>query len=156
MPELDASIHRQLGVDLFNLVWTYLDKSDRTREEDDTMLNAAHGSRYHWELAGTAVNLARGEWQLARVYSVLKRPEPSGYHAARSLEICQANGIGDFDLAFAYEALARAAALAGKIQDRRDWIKKARQAAEDIAEADDRELLAKDLASIPEGPEGAA
>lgn len=156
MTELEASVHRQLGVDLFNLVWEYLDRADRTPQDDDTMLNAAHASRYHWQLAGTALNLARGEWQLARVYAVLQRPEPAGYHAMRCLELCQANGIGDFDLAFAYEALARAMALAENFAESQTWLEKAHQAAGDIQDADDRELVKKDLATIPDGPMEAA
>ncbi len=153
--EIDTTIHHRLGVDLFNLVWEYLEKPSRTSQEDDTMLNAAHASRYHWEQAGTAVNISRGEWQLSRVYSVLKRPEPAGYHAARNLEICEENGIGDFDLAYAYEALARAAALAGNFGQSRAWLEKARQAALEIEEPDDRELLEQDLATVPSGPEAA-
>jgi hypothetical protein len=35
------------------------------------------------------------------------------WHARRCLEICEVNGIGDWDLAFAYEALARAWRVAG-------------------------------------------
>jgi len=54
--------HRQLAVDLFNHTWELLDKSERTQAEADEMIHAAHASRYHWGLAGTAVNLARGEW----------------------------------------------------------------------------------------------
>jgi hypothetical protein len=153
MTEIDTALHRQLGVDLFNLVWDYLDKPERMPQDDDRMLNAAHASRYHWEQAGTPVNLARGEWQLARVYAVLKRAEPAGYHATRCLEICLANGIGDFDLAFAYEALARASAVAGNYDESRKWLDQARQAAQGIREADDRELLEKDLATIVGGPE---
>ena len=152
MTELEKSVHRQLGVDLFNLVWEYLDRADRTAQDDDTMLNAAHASRYHWQLAGTALNLARGEWQLARVYAVLQRAEPASYHAARSLEICLTNGIGDFDLAYAYEAQARAMAVAGRFSESQEWLEQARQAADAIQEADDRELLEKDLATILGGP----
>jgi tetratricopeptide (TPR) repeat protein len=63
--------------------------------------------------AATPAHLARGEWLISRVYAVLQRPEPALYHARRVLDLCQDNGIGDFDLAFAYEALARAHATAG-------------------------------------------
>jgi len=153
MTEIDSALHRQLGVDLFNLVWDYLEKPERTGQEDDTMLNAAHASRFHWEQAGTAVNLARGEWQISRVYAVLQRPEPAKYHATRTLEICQANGIGDFDLAFAYEALARASAVAGNDEDSGRWLELARQAITGIQDADDRALVEKDLASIASSPE---
>ena len=72
------------------------------------MLDAPHASRFHWGEVGTAVNLARGEWQVSHVYAVLNRAEPALYHARRCLAICEANAIGDFDLAYAYEAIARA------------------------------------------------
>jgi hypothetical protein len=143
---------RQLAADLFNGVWKLLDKQDRTVEEDDRMLHMAHASRYHWEQVGTAANLARGEWQCSRVYCVLGRAEPAGHHARRVLEICQANGIGDWDLGFAYEALARASAVAGDQEQARTWTEQALAAAGDVAEDEDRELLLGDLETIPGQP----
>ena len=74
---LDAAARRQLAVDLFNHVWTLLATPDRTMDQDDEMLHAAHASRYHWGEVGDAANRARGEWQCSRVYSVLGRPEPA-------------------------------------------------------------------------------
>jgi hypothetical protein len=140
--------HRQLAVDLFNHTWELLDKSERTQAEVDEMIHAAHASRYHWGLAGTAVNLARGEWQISRVYSVLKRAEPALYHARRSLEICQENGIGDFDMAFAYEALARAASVLGDEQVVRENLALAKAAGEKIAEQDDKDHFFLELESV--------
>ncbi len=105
--------HRALAVALFNHVWTLLEMEDRTREQDDQMLHAAHASRHHWGVVGAPVNLARGEWQCSRVYSVLGRGEPAIHHGRRCLEICQQHGIGDFDVAFAYEALTRGYAVSG-------------------------------------------
>jgi len=147
-----AAGERRQAIDLFNGVWQLLEKEDRTREDDDTMVHMAHASRYHWGQVGTAANLARGEWQVSRVYSVLERPEPALYHAQRVLDICRANGIGDWDLAFAYEALARASAVAGDKEQARVWTEQALAAAEDVAEAEDRELVLTDLESIPGQP----
>lgn len=149
---ISPEAHRKLAADCFNATWTLLEKAVRTREEDDTMLHTAHASRYHWEQVGTAVNLARGEWQVSRVYAVLNRPEPACYHAQRCLEICEENGLGDFDLAFAYEALARAAALAGQQEERDTFLQKAHAASESIAEEEDRALLLSDLTTIPTYP----
>ena len=142
--------HRKIAVDLFNSVWTWMEKPDRTVEEDDKMLNATHASRYHWgEVStATAVNLARGDWQVSRVYSVLKRPEPCLYHANRCLAICQENGIADFDIAYAYEALARGSMVAGNTEDCQKYLQLAREASENIIEEDDKELLLKDLETI--------
>lgn len=147
--EIDAATQRRIAVDCFNAVWGFMEKADRTREEDDTMLHMAHASRYHWGIIGAPVNLARGEWQVSRVYTVLGRPEPALYHANRCLEICEANSIGDFDLAFAYEALSRSYALAGDAAHRDEYYEKARRAGEHISRVEDRELLLTDLESIP-------
>jgi hypothetical protein len=142
--------HRRSAVDLFNHVWTLLEKQDRTTEEDDRMIHAAHASRYHWEKVGTPVNLARGEWQVSRVYSVLERSEPALFHAERCLQICQDHDIGDFDLAFAYEALARASAVAGDEEDRDRYLQLAEEASEKIQKKEDREIVLSDLKSVPQ------
>jgi DNA-binding transcriptional MerR regulator len=147
-----ATDERRQAVDLFNGVWRLLEKEDRTVEDDDTMLHMAHASRYHWGQVGAPEQLSRGEWQVSRVYAVLGRAEPAAYHARRGLEICRANGIGDWDLAFAYEALARASAVADDKDQARAWTEQALAATEDIAEAEDRELVVTDLESIPGQP----
>ena len=112
------------------------------------MLHAAHASRFHWGEIGEPVNLARGEWQCSRVYAVLRRAEPARFHAERCLELCEANGIGDLDLAYAYEALARAERLAGDEEAVRRHLDDARAAATRIAEAEDREHFLRDLADL--------
>lgn len=145
----EQAIHRKYAVDLFNFVWKLLEKTERSVEEEDEMIHAAHASRYHWGKAGTAVNLARGEWQISRVYSTIKHPEAALHHARRCLAICQENGIGDFDLAYAYEALARAAAVAGYGSSSRHYTRLAWEAARQIQEEDDRQLFENDMKTIP-------
>ena len=146
---LDPTLRRATAVELFNYTWTLLEKPDRTPREDDLMAHAAHASRFHWETVGEPVNHARGEWQLARVYAVLGRAEPALHHARRCLEICEEHGIGDFDLAYAYEALARAHGVAGDVSEAARFRELAEKAAEAVEEDDDREHLAADIASLP-------
>jgi hypothetical protein len=136
---------RQVAVDLFNYVWALLDVEERSRTDDDRMLHAAHASRFHWGEVGEPVNLVRGEWQVSRVYSVLRRPEPALFHARRCLELCEQHGIGDFDIAYAYEALARASLVSGQRGAVDQYLEMARDAAGKISEKDDRELFLKDL-----------
>jgi hypothetical protein len=147
--DTEQAFHRKMAADRFNAVWNYLEKAERTLDEDDAIIHMAHASRHHWAQAGTAVNLARGEWHISRVYSTLRRAEPALYHAARCLDSCVQNRIGDFDLAFAYEALARASAVAGKSSGCAEFLRKAREAAGDITETDDHELLLRDLETVP-------
>jgi hypothetical protein len=136
--------HRQLGVDLFNDVWRLM----RSREDDDRMIHAAHASRFHWGEAPECKpeNLARGEWQVSRVYTVVGLGEPALRHAFRCLDICEANGLGDWDLAYAYEAVARAYRTAGLNPEAEAYKKLAAEAP--IAEPDDREQLEQDLATL--------
>jgi tetratricopeptide (TPR) repeat protein len=147
---------RLLAAQLFNETWRLLELEGRSRDDDDDMIHTAHASRYHWgQVPGvTPAHLARGEWQISRVYAVLSRPEPALHHARRVLDLCQENGIGDWDLAFAYEALARAHAVAGDTAQARHYTDQALAAAQDIAEDDERELVLADLKTIPPSPTG--
>ena len=146
---LEPALQRKTAADLFNYTWTLLEKADRTERETDLMVHAAHASRFMWEDIGEPVNHARGEWQIARVYAVADRPEPALHHARRCLQIVEEHGVGDFDLACAYEALARAHATAGEREAAARYEALGREAAARIEEADDRELVVADLDSLP-------
>ena len=147
-PDVTREQQRQIAVDLFNRVWSLIDQPERAREQDDEMVHAAHASRYHWGEVGEPVNLVRGEWQISRVYAVLRRPEPALHHARRCLELCQQHGIGDFDLAYAYEAMARAYHIMGQRQAAEQYLEFARDAGERIDEDDDRRLFMSDIADV--------
>jgi hypothetical protein len=141
--------HRQLGVDLYNHTWTLLEKENRTRADDDELLSAAHASAYHWSRAGAGPeHAARSQWQISRVNAVLGRGEAALYHAERCLQLCTENGIGDWDIAAAYEAVARAHKLAGDDAEFRRNLELGREALAQIANEEDREHIAEDLDAL--------
>lgn len=147
---LDAETHRRLGVDLFNYTWTFLDKAERTPEEDDAMIHAAYASRYHWSRASDEPkHHGRGEWQLARVFAVLGRSEPALYHARRCLHWCEVGPVEEWETPFAHEALARAHAVAGEWDEAERHERLARELGAAIVEAEERTLLENDLATLP-------
>jgi hypothetical protein len=149
--ELTPEQRRTLAVDLFNHAWTLLRLPERTSEQDDELIHTAHASRYHWGEVGTAANVARGEWQVSRVYATLGRPEPALYHANRCLAYCEASPgeLEDWDLPFAYEALARAHGVAGNAAEAERFAGLARELGGRIEDDEDRELLETDLATLP-------
>ena len=151
LTDLDPALHRRLAVALFNHVWRLLEQPDRSVAQTDEMVHAAHASRFHWARAEGAepANLARGEWQCSRVYAVIGRGEPAVWHARRCRAILEAAGIGDWDIAAAYEALARAYAVAGDPTAGADWKGRALAALDGIADKDDREIVENDLATLP-------
>jgi hypothetical protein len=113
------------------------------------MIHAAHASRYHWGLIGEPVNFARGGWQIARVYTLLNLPERALHYAQLCLRQCQEHRLADFDLAFAYEAVARALACAGETAGAQEYYRLAEQAGEQIAAEDDRQQFQKELTTGP-------
>ena len=150
-PQTLDTDHRSLAVALYNDAWRLLEK-ERTPEEDEELLHQAHASAYHWLKAPECEpkNRARSEWMCSRVYAVLGRAEPAVYHAERCLAITEANAenVEQFDLPFAYEALARAKRAAGDTAEAKRYEEQAREAAEQIADAEDKEIVLTDLATL--------
>jgi hypothetical protein len=151
---LDVDRHRQLGKDLYNHTWSLIELTDRTPAQEDEMLFSTHASAYHWSKgSGTLANAARGHWQIARVYSTLGRAEPAVWHATRCLELAEAAtraGVADdWDVAAAFEGLARAQAVAGDREAARATQARAREALEAVADPEDRQLIEQDLETTP-------
>lgn len=144
----EEEMHKKFAASCFNLVWQLIEKKDRTAEDEDKMINAAHASRYHWSEIGKSENLERGDWQISRVYVLLGRPEPALFHARRCLEICEKNNIGDWDIAFAHEAMARAHSLDGNKAECQNYAALAKEAGDRIKEKDDRDLFFSELKTL--------
>ena len=107
--EIGPEEHRRLAIALNQRTWQLLETAERSLADDEEMVDAAHGSAYHWRYAegASAVHQARGAWLISRVYAVLGRGEEARRHAERGLAICTEYVIGDYDFAYAHEALAR-------------------------------------------------
>jgi len=147
-PIVTPEQHKALGINLFNSTWDLIEKPDRTPDDDAYMINMAHASAYHWKQLGTPLNFARSEWQISHVYGILHRGEPAIYHAKRSLQYCVDNGFGDFDLAYAYEAMARAHNVLGSAEEAQRYLKLAEEAGQAIAKAGDMKQFISDLAGL--------
>ncbi|MFG6497099.1 hypothetical protein P8610_17185 [Fictibacillus sp. UD] len=143
--------HRKQAVENFNKTWDFMEKKERTHEEDLEMIHTAHASRFHWGIAGEPLNFARGEWQISRVYSLLKMSDSALLHGNQSLTLCQENHIGDFDLAFAYEAVARGYLVKGDENKMEEYYSLALEAAQLITKKEDKDYFISELNSIKLG-----
>jgi hypothetical protein len=124
-------------------------KPHRTADDDDLMIAASYASFFHWRKVGDAANHAIGQWQLSRVHALLGVPERAIHHAKRCLSLCQDHGLGEFHIASAYEALARAHAVAGDEHWARRFHQLGVQALASISDEADRRIVEADLGSIP-------
>lgn len=134
-----------LGKRLYNKTWELFGG------DADELIHTAHASAYHWMTeGGTAANRARSEWLCARVYSELGRAEPALHHARRCLELVEQNpdAMEEWDLAGAYEALARAHAVAGDAAEAERYRSLGLEAVAKVEDAEDRAHIEGDLAGI--------
>jgi hypothetical protein len=130
-----------------------MEKKHRSKEEDMEMIRDAHTSRFHWGEIGTLRNFAVGEWQIARVYSILGMSESALYHAKRSLALAKTgrDSFEDFHLPSAYEGMARAYASAGDTRMAQRYLASAKRLAVKIKNPEDRRLILEQVGSIPIG-----
>ena len=88
---MDTKDHEAFAKETNGEVWRLLEKADRTPADDEQMIHAAHASCYHWLFAGTALHQQRGEWLIARVYTVLGEREAAERHTRRRLALTEAH-----------------------------------------------------------------
>jgi len=136
--------HRKTAVACFNKAWDFLDKKERSREEDLEMLHEAHTSRYHWGHIGNAHNFAVGDWQISRIYAALKQPGLALLFAKASLELCEKNGLKDLLLS-AYEGMSRAYATANDTGEARRYLEMARRQLELVKDKEDRKIYSQQI-----------
>jgi hypothetical protein len=150
LPDITPDTHRVLAVQLFNRTWELLE-NPRTPAGDREMLASALASRLHWSGIGGSDNYAAGDWLVAHVSSQLGYADVALDFATSAHEIAMAADppVSAWLVASTMEGLARAHAAAGHDEERDHYAAAARRTLETVDDAEDRELIASQLASIP-------
>jgi hypothetical protein len=94
------------------------------------------------------------QWQVSRVYVLLRQPEPARHFAQLCLKSSQGEGTLPFHLGYAYEALARVEQISSNLIKMNEYLDLARRACETIKDADTRKQLLADLETIEKSPGG--
>jgi uncharacterized protein YndB with AHSA1/START domain len=141
------SWHRAQGIEANNAIWDLLSRTDRSAADDEELLRRAYAAAYHWDRAAgrTPENAARAEYMIAKVQLAVGQPALSLAAADRCMAVCLANGIADFDLAYAHEARARALHVLGEIDEAQTAWTSAH--ATPVANDEDRKIVDDDLAT---------
>jgi hypothetical protein len=135
----EKAFHRKAMAHAFNDAWDLLEKPRRSREDDRQMLDLAHAARHHASRFGTSRNRAIGDWQVSRAYAAAGDGRWALEYARSCLETCESSGLSDL-LGTAYEAMARAHAVARRSKPALSFLARARR------ELDRSELDADDRA----------
>jgi uncharacterized protein YndB with AHSA1/START domain len=145
--DIDAIDHREWGRKSNNRVWELLGDGHPSPDGFAELIDAAHASLWHWTYAGGPVERGRGEWMLSHVYARTGDGAAALRHAQRCWDITEAEGLKDFDFAYACEAFARAYTVCGDAALAAEWFERALKAGAQSANDKERESFEGDLAS---------
>lgn len=146
---MDDAAHREVAIAAFQRCWELLEEPYRDEEGDAELLGAAFASRYHWGLVGGPEQWITGDWMISRVFAALGEGGLAVRFAARADAGGDGAEVPDWLRASTAEGLARAYAVAGDGDARDAWIATATRRVGLIADDEDRELIAGQLASVP-------
>ena len=140
--------HKHFAVQANNRAWE-LSVLERTAEQDQEMLDAAHASAWHWSAVGTELNRMRATMLLAEVHALLGL----GASALRYAEEMRTYFLGretpDWELAFTHVIHAHAASAAGAVDTHRVAYQAAKIALQAIADDEDRAIVNKTFHQVP-------
>lgn len=135
--------HRWFAVECNNRTWDLIEKADRTADETDAMLHAAHASCHHWLQIGGPLEHARACTLLATAYHRARLSEWGMHFAQQAIAALDEPGITPtpFDRACAHGAMAANCLLADRSQDAARHASAAGEAAAQCDEPEERDLV---------------
>ena len=147
----EQKMHHYMGIEMNIQTWNLLEKDNRNKQDDARMVNFAQASLYHWRKSHKfeSVNEQRGQYTLSRVYAVLEKGKEALSYAEETSRLTIEQDLKDFDLAYSYEALARANAASGNKKECAKWLEKALEVSACIQCEDAKKYFILDLESAP-------
>ena len=113
-PDFDtAAAHKYFAAHCFNQAWDLMEKQARTAEDERLMVALNQASLYHWMQRSDCddMRLSVGYWQASRIQCCWATPTQR-IVSRRFAMLTAATWIRSY-LGYAFEALARAAAVGG-------------------------------------------
>ncbi len=143
-------IHQAFSAGCFNKCWSLIDKADRSPEDVENMILLANASLWHWKQRSDRKprNLSIGYWQVSRVYALAGEVRLARRYGEKCLKVSVDNRLSPFYLGYAYEALARAEAVAGNTARASGHLSKARAQLAEVEDEEEKTLLAADLDAL--------
>jgi hypothetical protein len=140
--------HKRFAAQCNNRAWE-LSTARRTPQQDREMLDAAHGSAWHWARIGTELHHMRAAMCLAEVYALLGQGAIAVAYAQEMRSYFLGRETPDWELALTHAIYAHAAAVAGKVDEHRAAYQAATVAFAAIADEEDRAIVARTFSQVP-------
>jgi hypothetical protein len=154
-PEELKRWQRRLAAQANNRAWRLSELPERTPEQEEEMLHAAHAAMHFWNIVGNAGNHAHAAQLLAHVYALLRAPDRAAHYLSRSEPFFLGNDCAPWEKACAFAVKASVAAAAGQSRDHASSYAEAERRIAELPEPEEREILQATLRVVPK-PSGAA
>lgn len=141
--------HLHFSATCFNRSWELLELPERSPAEDRELIATAQASLYHWIQRPdvTPKHMSIGLWLVARVHAVLGHATEALRVAQDCLDLSRDEDLEPFCLAYAHEAVCRAAWVAGDGALAREHLALVIEYAGRV-EGEDRALIDADVAEL--------
>lgn len=140
---------QRLAAQANNRAWQLSESLNRSPQEDEEMLQAAHASMYFWKLVGTAGNRAHAAQLVAHVYALLKLPGPAKHYLAQSEPFFLGRDCEPWEKACALAVKASVAAASGQSEVHASSYGEAARSIAALPDPEDREILHATLHVVP-------
>ncbi len=148
-PSEVADWHRYFAIEGNNVGWRLSELAERTADQTEEMVLAAHASAFHWSQVGTELHLARARMLLGHVLAAAGQGAEALKQARLANETLSRQACPDWEIAFQHAILAHAAHAADEHALHVEEHRKARQAAEAIEDPEDRQVFDATFVRIP-------
>lgn len=148
-PPFDLAVaHKYFAAQCFNHTWDLLDQPERSDADNRRMEALVMASICHWMDRDdcTPQNLSIGYWQASRVQAILQNASEARRFGLLSLEF--AKNEAPFYRGYAYEALARAAKVAGDNAAAEQYLAMAHSEVVQVTDLQERDALLADLNAL--------
>jgi len=152
-PDEVARWQRRLAAQANNRPWRLAESSDRSPQEDEEMLQAAHAASYFWRIVGNANNRAHASQLVAHVYALLGLPRPAAHYFSQAEPVFLQQECAPWERACALAVKANVAASAGQADVHARCYFEAERLIAALPDAEDREILNATLRVVPKPAE---
>lgn len=143
---MEKEKYKKLAIESFNKTWQYIDKENKTSEDIEEMIKLAHSSRHYWVKAGgTELNKQRGDWMISHVYCLTGNGKEALVYAKKCYDRTIKENFKDFDLVFAYEAMAHSYKVLNDDSNKDIYLKKGYEAIEQVEKKEDKDYCKSQL-----------
>lgn len=141
--------HRFFAVEFNNTIFGLAEKESLTEEEKERIIQLGHAALLHWQKFSSSkiVNTQRGFYMIAKAYVVAGEKENALKYAKMCFKTTFENEseMADFDIGYAYEMMARTAAMNSNRTEFEKYYKLALAQKENISKEGDLKYYVLDL-----------